>query len=63
MKERVAKQSRRIDEFPDMSQSSMEDYKKKWQQDLQDIEQRWNDFCWEHEKYRKDHTSCKAYRT
>ena len=58
----LQKQLWKIDEFPDGSRGVVDEYKEKWQQELQDIEQRMI-FRWSIKKCRKNHKSCKACKT
>ena len=59
----VQQQVRDIEKFTDVPQDTQDVLKEKWQQALQDIEQRRNDFCRELNEYQKrGHRSCRAYQ-
>ena len=52
-KSEIEKQLRKIEEFTDLDEGFVESWKKQWQQELLQIEQRRNDLLSEHEKIQK----------
>ena len=59
----LQQQSREIERFTDIPKGTQEMFKERWQQELQDIEQRRNDLLREHQKLQKRWQKCKACRT
>ena len=62
-KKRLQRQFREMEKFTDTEQKVVDEHKEKWQQELQDIEQKRNDLLPEHQRGLKSCKVCRAKRS